>query len=130
MSTTDSQTSAAWGREVFLNSPEESPVATAPENSPVPGKGTPAVEWFYYEKPPAHYRCEIRLAEEAEGGYSAYVPMLPGVVSQGESKEEAVDNIRQALEATIEVYADEIPWVHDYEPLGAEEQARWIVVNG
>ncbi len=41
--------------------------------------------------------------EEKEGGYSVWVPTLPGCASQGETLEEALKNIR----GNIELYLDE-----------------------
>jgi len=37
-----------------------------------------------------------------ESGYVAYAPALKGCVSQGETKEEALKNIREAMEAYVE----------------------------
>jgi predicted RNase H-like HicB family nuclease len=42
-----------------------------------------------------------------EGGYWAEVPALPGCYSQGESIEETVKNIREAIEAHIEALKEE-----------------------
>lgn len=42
-----------------------------------------------------------------EGGYWAEVPALPGCYSQGESIEETVKNIRDAIEAHIEALKEE-----------------------
>lgn len=39
----------------------------------------------------------------AEGGYSAYVEEIPGVNTQGETLEEARENLREALELVFEV---------------------------
>ncbi|GAA3964632.1 type II toxin-antitoxin system HicB family antitoxin [Hymenobacter antarcticus] len=39
----------------------------------------------------------------AEGGYSAYVEEIPGVNTQGETLEEARENLREALEMVLEV---------------------------
>lgn len=39
---------------------------------------------------------------EDEGGYSCYVPDLPGCVSQGNSFQEAVKNIKEAIELYLE----------------------------
>ena len=39
----------------------------------------------------------------AEGGYSAYVEEIPGVNTQGETLEEARENLREALELVLEV---------------------------
>ncbi len=40
--------------------------------------------------------------EEEEGGYSAQCLELPGAISQGESKEEAIENIKVAIELVLE----------------------------
>lgn len=39
---------------------------------------------------------------EEEGGFSAYVPDLPGCVSQGETFEEVQANIKEAIELYLE----------------------------
>jgi len=38
-----------------------------------------------------------------EGGYTAYVPKLPGCVSEGETYEETLVNIKEALTLYLEV---------------------------
>ena len=40
--------------------------------------------------------------QENEGGYSVWVPSLPGCASQGENFEEAIDNIREAINLYLE----------------------------
>lgn len=45
----------------------------------------------------------IILETEDEGGYSAQCLELPGAISQGETKEEALKNIEEAVEAVLEV---------------------------
>ncbi len=42
------------------------------------------------------------LQEEEAGGYSVWVPSLPGCASQGESVEDAMKNIREAIELYLE----------------------------
>lgn len=37
-----------------------------------------------------------------EGGYTAYVPALPGCISEGDSLDEARRNIREAIELYLE----------------------------
>ena len=44
----------------------------------------------------------VVLEREADGGYVASVPVLPGCVSQGDSRGEALANIREAMELYIE----------------------------
>ena len=41
---------------------------------------------------------KIVLEEQEEGGFTVYVPSLPGCVSQGENVEETLKNIREAIE--------------------------------
>ena len=40
--------------------------------------------------------------QEPDGGYVVYAPALPGCVSQGDTSEEALANIREAMELHIE----------------------------
>jgi len=44
---------------------------------------------------------KIIFESQAEGGYTAYVPKLPGCVSEGETYNEAYNNIKEALELYI-----------------------------
>lgn len=45
---------------------------------------------------------KILLTPAEEGGYIAEVPSLPGCYSQGDSIEEAMENIHDAMDAFIE----------------------------
>ena len=40
---------------------------------------------------------KIILEEQEEGGYTAYVPALPGCISEGNNLEEAIKNIKEAI---------------------------------
>ncbi|MGH9661222.1 MAG: type II toxin-antitoxin system HicB family antitoxin [Bryobacteraceae bacterium] len=42
------------------------------------------------------------LEQEEDGGYVAVIPALPGCVSQGNTREEVLANIREAAELYIE----------------------------
>jgi len=44
----------------------------------------------------------VILEREADGGFVVSVPALPGCVSQGDSRQEALLNIREAIELYIE----------------------------
>lgn len=44
----------------------------------------------------------VILNKERVGGYSVRVVELPGCISQGETKEEALRNIREAIECYLE----------------------------
>ena len=50
----------------------------------------------------------VQLIPEAEGGYSVLVPGLPGCVSQGETREEALDNIRDAIGLYLEAVNESV----------------------
>lgn len=45
----------------------------------------------------------VILEPEADGGYSAICPAIPGCVSQGDSLEEALTNIREAIRLCLDV---------------------------
>ena len=41
-----------------------------------------------------------------EGGYTVYVPSLPGCISEGDTKEEALANIEEAIQLYLEPVED------------------------
>lgn len=45
---------------------------------------------------------KVVLEKQEEGGYTAYVPSLPGCISEGDTKEEAIANIKEAIELYLE----------------------------
>lgn len=47
-------------------------------------------------------RFTVVLEQEADGGYVASVPALPGCVSQGDSRAESLNNIREAIELYVD----------------------------
>ncbi len=53
-------------------------------------------------------KLRVVLEPSDEGGYTAYVPSLPGCVSEGDSKEEALTNIREAIELYLEPVDDDM----------------------
>ena len=60
-------------------------------------------------------KLKVVLEPSEDGGYTVYAPSLPGCISEGDSKEEAVANIREAIELYLE------PTDDDYIPEGAAE---------
>ena len=50
----------------------------------------------------------VILEEQEEGGYTVYVPSLPGWISQGETKKEALKNIQEAIELYLEADENEM----------------------
>ena len=47
-------------------------------------------------------RYTVILEQEPDGGYVASVPALPGCVSQGDNRDEALSNIREAIDLYVE----------------------------
>lgn len=61
-------------------------------------------------------KFRVIFEAEEEGGYSVHVPALPGCVSQGETKEEALRNIREAIELYVESLKEDGLPVPESEP--------------
>ncbi len=56
-------------------------------------------------------RFKVVLEKSEEGGYTAHVPSLPGCISEGETQEEALKNIQEAIELYLEPVEDD--WILD-----------------
>jgi predicted RNase H-like HicB family nuclease len=50
-------------------------------------------------------KYEVIFEEAEEGGYTAYVPSLPGCISEGDTFEETKKNISEAILAYLESLA-------------------------
>ena len=50
---------------------------------------------------------KIILEPSDEGGYTAIVPSLPGGISEGNNREEALKNIKEAIELYLEPVEDD-----------------------
>jgi len=53
-------------------------------------------------------KLKIILESSEDGGYTVFVPSLPGCISEGETKEEALKNIREAIELYLEPVPDDL----------------------
>jgi predicted RNase H-like HicB family nuclease len=47
-------------------------------------------------------RLKVVFEPSDEGGYTVHVPALPGCISEGDTLEEARENIREAIELYLE----------------------------
>ena len=56
----------------------------------------------------ASMRLKILLEKSDEGGYTASVPALPGCISEGDNRAEALSNIREAIELYLETDDEEL----------------------
>ena len=51
---------------------------------------------------------KVVLEPSDEGGFTVYVPSLPGCISEGNTKEEALANIREAIQLYLEPVDDDL----------------------
>ncbi len=51
---------------------------------------------------------KVLLEPSKEGGYTALVPSLPGCISEGKTKKEAMKNIREAISLYLEPLDDDL----------------------
>ena len=52
------------------------------------------------------FKVPLVLTAQPEGGYTITSPVLPELVTEGDTLEEAVHNVQDALAAVIETYED------------------------
>jgi predicted RNase H-like HicB family nuclease len=59
-------------------------------------------------------KLQVVLEPSDEGGYTVYVPALPGCISEGENVDEALENIKEAIELYLEPVATDITGNQDF----------------
>ena len=52
-------------------------------------------------------KLKVLLEPSDEGGYTVYVPSLPGCISEGETMEESLKNIKEAILLYLEPVEDD-----------------------
>lgn len=52
------------------------------------------------------YKVPLLLSPQAEGGFTVTSPLLPELVTEGDTVEEALANVSDALAAVVEAYED------------------------
>ena len=65
------------------------------ERSKTPGLRTPI-------------KLKVVMEPSEEGGFAIYVPALPGCISEGDTEEGALENIREAIELYLEATEDDV----------------------
>ena len=53
------------------------------------------------------YRLPLVFTPQSEGGYTVTSPVLPELITEGDSLEEAQANVHDAFEAVAELYAEQ-----------------------
>ena len=60
-------------------------------------------------------KLKIVMEPSADGGYSVTVPSLPGCISEGNTRKEALKNIKEAILLYLEPVADDLNYSPDSE---------------
>jgi len=60
-------------------------------------------------------KFRILLEASEDGGFTAIVPSLPGCISEGDTKTEALKNIQEAIEIYLDPVDDDILCVQNFE---------------
>ncbi len=68
-------------------------------------------------------KFKVVLEPNEHGGYTVHVPILPGCISEGDSKSEALTNIKEAIELYIESLEE------DGEPIPSEDSVEEAVIE-
>lgn len=53
------------------------------------------------------YKIPLVLSPQPEGGYTVTSPVLPELITEGDTPDEVLQHVRDALEAALELYEDQ-----------------------
>jgi antitoxin HicB len=70
-------------------------------------------------------RLPLVFAPQPEGGFTVTSPVLPELVTEGDTLEEAFANVKDALAAVVELYQDEGRKLPDGIDLPSTGQLVW-----
>ena len=79
-------------------------------------------------------RAHLAIVKEADGSFSVVVLNLKGCGSCGDSEEDAVANVRDAVAEVVASYKDDnldVPWVDisEYDNIPQGANLKWIMVD-
>lgn len=64
-------------------------------------------DWRYAGRVTAQREYEVRLEPQPEGGFTVFVPELPDVITEGDTREEALTMAKDAIDGYIETMREE-----------------------
>jgi antitoxin HicB len=53
-----------------------------------------------------HYKLPLIFEPQPDGGFTVTSPLLPELLTEGDTVEDATDNVRDALAAVLEIYQE------------------------
>lgn len=84
------------------------------------------------KNPNEAYECCVHVCPDATSGFYAYAVNLPGVVSEGDTEQEAIEGIKDAFRGVVQTYresGESIPWTDCADPLPDGAVEKRIIVN-
>lgn len=115
---------------VFPKSPDE--VQVLADKDSCPGWLVQALSVWDVCKPGTVFRALGVVEVDEDKKYVSFSPSLPGAVSRGDTPQEALANLEEALAGCIESYRSDgkdIPWVEVDDFRGEAVLVRWIDVR-
>lgn len=91
-------------------------------------KGPPAADNSYVLSP-RYVELVIVPGEPDEGGFCGFVPMLPGVISEGDDPFEAFSTLKSCLIEVLQIYkkgGKPVPWRLRPDPPPEGHQSQWF----
>ncbi len=67
---------------------------------------TPGSEGLSWEVSGVTMRYTVVIDPDPDGGFTVTVPAIPAVVAEGDTEEEALANVREAIELALEVISE------------------------
>lgn len=55
-------------------------------------------------------KLQVVLEPSEDGGFTVHVPSLPGCISEGDTRDEALANIQEAIDLYLEAVPDDEPF--------------------
>ncbi len=74
------------------------------------------------------HKFTVLLREEDVGGYSVRCLEIPAAISQGETRAEALKNIREAIELYLEAFPEELKILEDLRKVTGKKEVVEVTV--
>ncbi|MGE0130251.1 MAG: type II toxin-antitoxin system HicB family antitoxin [Blastocatellales bacterium] len=72
------------------------------------------------------YKIPLVFSPQPEGGFTVTSPLLPELITEGDSFDEAFANVQDALEAVVEAYQDSGKELPSNTRLNDADGAIWL----
>jgi antitoxin HicB len=53
-----------------------------------------------------HYKLPLAFEPQPEGGFTVTSPLIPELITEGDTLDDALENVRDALAAVLEIYRE------------------------